>query len=186
MSGIRYRVTRALVGTLSVIIGMLMVVVIPDWLMALPRGWSLTILMLKMLLGVGFVAKAMDLYEKASFPPGEQALQDPISVWIQTHLANLKLRAWPLWFLAYLILMFTPIMTAVFLPLVLLRPFHAAFVSPEPKGEVLTLELRRTGRFLFAMGKGIVTLSLCSMMALSSALIIFAGAIYQMHLRGAL
>ena len=162
-----------------------MEVVNPACLDGLSTGWSLAALIVKMMLGAVLVFKGMELYQRASFPPGDESLNDPINVWVQTRLGQLQQKCWPLYFLAILVLMFTPIFTAVFLPMVMLRPFYVAAIASEgPRGQLLLSELRRTVGFLFAMGKGLLVLTLCSCLALADCLTIFFTALYLHHQHG--
>jgi hypothetical protein len=182
MKGLRYRLIRMTAGTAAVTLGMVMEVTNPVFLDNLSTGWSLTALVVKMLLGAVVVFKGMEQYQRASFPPGDESLQDPINVWVQTQLALLQQKCWPLYFLSMLVLLFTPIFTAVFLPLVLMRPFYTAATSRNvPRGQLFVSELRRTLRFLFAMGKGLLILTLCSCVALAICISIFVTTIYLHH-----
>lgn len=185
MNRIRYRLVRAFWGTSAITLGLILVVVQPAFLMKLSPALSLTALALKMLIGVLFFAVGFLQYERASFPPrppGEESvILDPVGNWLETQLADLKKRSWVLWFLALLVLMFSPILMSVFLPLILLRPFYATFTGPDPSAEKLWTELKLTGRFLFELAKGLLVLTICSCMALAVSVITLVIALYQLH-----
>ena len=175
--GVRYRLVRAFLGTVAVTLGMFLVAFHSPYFIQFGFAWSMAAMAGQMLLGALVLAKGLEQYEKASFPPGSQALQNPVACWIQAKLEYLKKLFWPLWFLAILLLMFTPILTAVFLPLVLWRPFYATVNSSGPYFEVFCREIKQTARYLYEMGKGLLILTLCCCLALGSSLVVLVAAI---------
>jgi hypothetical protein len=174
--GVRYRLVRAFWGTVAVTVGMILVSNPTSYFMQYGPGWSMAALAGQIILGALFFGKGMLLYEQASFPPDMEALQDPVACWLQAKLEFLKKTFWPLWFLAILVLIFSPLLPAVFLPLVILRPFYVTATQ----GGSLFEEGRKTLHYLYAMGKGLLFLTLCSCLAMGSGGMVIIVALYRL------
>lgn len=167
---------RAVIGTVALVIALAVLVIPVPYLAKLPALYSLGGLFLKLLGGVLIFAFGLMEYERAAFPPG-MAIEDPFAEWVHNKLLELKRRNLILWFLALLVLMFTPILTVICLPVMLLRPFYVSLTQGAP----LVPELIKTGKFLIEMAKGLFVLTACACMGVSAMLLTLAVLIYQLR-----
>lgn len=179
MASLLRRLARVAVGTLAFALATLMIVVMPHFMVTLP-GWQVVCAMiLKILLGALLLVKGVEQYTLASFPGGSEGLEDPATSWMFAKLQELKQRSFLLWFLALLVLSFTPFLTMICLPLILARPFYVTAVTPGATPGMLLAELKRTARFLFHSAKGLFFLLLCTLAG--SAVSLTIGLLYYFH-----
>lgn len=165
------RLGQIALATLGCALAMPVIVVIPLALADQHPAVALSVIALKVGLGLLLLMASFHLYLRACFPPGSAALDDPVAQWFGQRLELLRQRSGCLWLLAQLVVLFTPVILSVMFVLTLLRPFYATVQHPSPGLGVLWAELRRTGKFLWASAKALLLLTLSTLLGAGASLL---------------
>ena len=174
------RLGQIVLATLGCVLAMPVIVVIPLALADQHPAVALSVIGLKIGLGLLILMGSFHLYLRACFPPGSPALDDPVAQWFSARLEQLRQRSGCLWLLAQIFVLFTPLILSALFVLTLLRPFYATLQHPTPGLGVLWAELRRTGRFLWASAKGLLLLTLSTLLGAGASIVTFIVLIRQL------
>ena len=151
-------------------------------LMVPPPGdgnWLFWLLLVgKMGLGLLILLKSLDLFRRASFPPDSPALKDPVVAWLLEREQRLYEHSKIAWMTTQLLLLFVPVFMVALMLGVLLRPFYVTLRHAQPSLTMLYAEGRQTFQFLLATFKGLLFLTLSTLMGSSAALLTMIAIFY--------
>ena len=179
MDGIGKRLGRVLLGSAGLAAAVPLIVVIPEWVARQAPWLALLCIGAKIVLGTLLALRSLHQYQLAAFPPGCEALQDPVVGWFTAKQAALWKRSKVAGFLADIVILFAPVLVVYFLAVVALRPFYATWRSPQPGPATFLREARQTGRFFWATAKGLFFLTLSTLLGAGIALSIMAYLLYR-------
>lgn len=179
MDGIGKRSGRVLLGTAGLAAAVPVIVVIPE-LIARQAPWlAVLCIVLKIVLGTLLALASLHQYQLAAFPPGCEALQDPVVSWFTEKQAALWKKSKIAGICADVVVLFAPVLVVYFLGAVALRPVYATMRHPQPGPAVFFSEARQTGRFFWATAKGLFFLTLSTLLGATVSLSIMAYLLYQ-------